>query len=236
VCTIRVVTFRLPAVAVGAALCVAVAGGAAAAPSTSSALHVTLAGSSRAPVSGQPWRFVLRATDAAGRPVRASARIYATLGGKPVDTIGLFAFGGVLRRGYRWSSTLVGAPATLRAAVTAGGTTTNVSFPVRVVGWTGAPRFAVRVVPQDHSPRAGRGWHFAVHARSGRNRPVGTSVVVRVASRGHIVDTVGWFGFDGDLRGTYSWPKALSGSFAVFQAKVVGPGGTRIVGIPVRVS
>jgi hypothetical protein len=232
------VTSRLLLVAFGVVLgaVTPTTGAVSAAPAASTALRVNLSGASRAPVAGRRWQFVLRATDGAGRPVRAVASVHAALAGKPVDTVGRFAFSGSLRRSYRWSPTLVGAHATLTAAVTSQGAETNVSFAVRVVSFTGRPHFVVRLVPQNRAPRAGRRWRFAVYARDARDRPVGGTVVVRVAVAGHIVDTVGWFKFDGNLRRAYSWSKVLRGSLALFQARVIGPGGSRTVGYPVRVS
>ena len=48
-------------------------------------------------------------------------------------------------------------------------------------------------------------------------------------------DTVGWFGFTGSLRKTYSWSPTLRGQRALLQVSVAGPGGTRTVAYAVRV-
>ena len=220
---------------IGLGVVASAAAGVSATRATSTAVHATLAGADRAPVAGRRWDFVLRARDAAGHPVRAVARVDVTIAGAAVDTVGRFAFTGVLRRGYHWSPALVGARAKLRATVTADGATTTVSYPVRVVAYTGRPQFVVRLQPESAMPRAGHPWRFAVYAHGAHNRPVGGTIVMRVAVRGHIVDTLGWFKFDGTLRRTYSWSRVLKGSFALLQARVIGPGGTRTVGHAIRV-
>jgi hypothetical protein len=95
--------------------------------------------------------------------------------------------------------------------------------------------FRVTVSGSGHVAKAGALWHYTVRATNGAGRPVGGTAIVRVLARGHVVDTVGWFGFKGVLKGTYRWPAALIGADAVLQAKVVGSGGTRATGYGVHV-
>src|SRR5206468_2351480 len=65
--------------------------------------RVTLAGASRTPTAGAPWRYVVRAVSPSGRPVNGTAVVRVVSGGRIVDTVGWFTFRGTLRNTYRWS-------------------------------------------------------------------------------------------------------------------------------------
>jgi hypothetical protein len=202
------------------------------------AFRAILRGESHGPRMGAPWRYSVRAVDMAGRPVRATATIRVLVHGRRVDTIGVFTFKGTLRRTYRWSPGLDGSTATIQARVLGPGGTRLAGYWVRVRGTsssTGRPRFRASLTADSHAPRTSERWGYVVRARDPRGRPVGGTVVVRVVAAGKIVDTVGLFGFDGTLRRRYRWSTNLIGSAAVFQAKVIGPGGTRTIGYGVRV-
>ena len=86
----------------------------------------------------------------------------------------------------------------------------------------------------NRTPSSGQAWSFVVRA-SNAGRAVSGTAIVRVLVRGRVVDTVGWFGFKGTLRHTYSWSKTLRGKRALLQVSVAGPGGTRTVAYAVRV-
>jgi hypothetical protein len=94
--------------------------------------HAAVAGVSRRPQAGQPWSYVVRATDTAGRAVDGTAVLRVLVGGRVVDTIGWFGFAGSLHRTYRWSPRLRGASALLQASVVGPGGTRTVGYSVRV--------------------------------------------------------------------------------------------------------
>jgi hypothetical protein len=97
------------------------------------------------------------------------------------------------------------------------------------------PRFQASIRGENRAPLVGQSWGYVVRAADSSGRPVGGTAVVRVALRGRIVNTIGWFRFNGRLHRWYRWSPALVGTSAVLQAKVVALGGTRTVGYHVRV-
>jgi hypothetical protein len=191
-------------------------------------------------VAGERWRYVVRAVDAHGRPIAGSARLQVVVGGHVVDTVGLFGFKGRLRRTYRWSEQLAGEKASLRARIVGPGGTKTAAYAVRVrsgstAGVTGHPQFRASVRGQNRQPVAGAKWRFLVRAVGTKGAGFSGTAIVRVVVHRRIVDVVGWFGFKGTLRRTYRFSPRLRGDAAIFQAKVVGNGGTRTVGYAVRV-
>ena len=109
-------------------------------------------------------------------------------------------------------------------------------YAVRVVPDNGKPRFRATLHGDDPKPRAGVPWHFTLRAFDGADNPVSGTAILRVVANGRIVDTLGWFRFNGLLGRTYRWPSALRGSSALLQATVVGPGGTRAAAAAVLAS
>ena len=97
------------------------------------------------------------------------------------------------------------------------------------------PHFRVTVYGQSRRPRAGVRWRYAVRAVTTSGRRVNGTAIMRVVVRGKVVDTIGWFGFKGLLRRSYRFNPVLKGKRAVLQAKVIGPGGSRVAGYLVRV-
>ena len=96
-------------------------------------------------------------------------------------------------------------------------------------------RFRVTLTAQNRRPRAGARWWYVVRAvRTDGKRFSGTAIM-RVVAGGKVIDTIGWFGFKGRLLRTYRFNSILKGKRATLQAKVIGPGGKRIVGYLVRV-
>jgi len=189
----------------------------------------SVAATTHAPAAGRRWVFVVQARDARGRPVAASARVRIVIDGVSVDTVGMFGFRGALRRSYAWSPALRGSSALLEARVVGPGGASTVTFPVHVRAVSGHPAFHASLAVASSKPVAGRPWRFAVRAVDGEGRPIAGTAVMRVLVRGSVVDTIGWFGFSGTLHRTYRWSPHLRGSPALFQASVVGPGGTRTV-------
>ena len=98
-----------------------------------------------------------------------------------------------------------------------------------------APPFTVKLQVETRRPAPGVPWRYSVRAVDRRGRATQGTAIVQVLVRGRVVDTVGWFGFKGTLRRTYKWSLKLRGSAAVFRAKVVATGGTRIAALSVTV-
>jgi hypothetical protein len=86
-----------------------------------------------------------------------------------------------------------------------------------------------------HTPSVGKGWTYVVTARYPSGQPASATVVARVLDRGKVIDTIGWNGFKGRFRDTYRWPDSDRGRSLVFQARVIGPGGSTILTYRVRV-
>ena len=212
--------------------------GAAAAQKHQSAVarfHASVSGATHFPFAGPRWRYSIRAVDASGHAVPASALVQVLVDGRPLDTVGKFGFKGTLHRSYRWSATLRGLAAVLQAKVNGPGGTRTVRFPVRIRSYSGKPTFSAAVAGKTRTPRAGANWPFVVRARNAAGSGVPGTARVRVLLHGKVVDTVGWYGFKGMLRKTYSWSPTIRGQRALLQATVVGPGGTRAVAYAVRV-
>ena len=203
--------------------------------SAAARFRASVSGATRAPFAGVRWRYSVRAVNANGRTVAASALLRVFVDGRRLDTIGQFGFKGTLRRSYRWSTTLRGLAAVLEAKVTGPGGTRTVRFPVRIRSYSGQPTFHVAISGGTRTPLAGAKWPFVVRARNAAGRGVPGSARVRVLVHGKLRDTVGWFGFTGSLRKTYSWSPTLRGQRALLQVSVAGPGGTRTVAYAVRV-
>ena len=101
---------------------------------------------------------------------------------------------------------------------------------------TGKPTFTVTLTAASHTPRVGQNWRFVVRARDRRGRPVGGTAKMRVFVGNQLVDTIGFFAFDGTLTRTHKWPPVLRGKKGVvLQAEVEGEGGTQRVNWPVTV-
>ncbi len=195
----------------------------------------SIAATTHRPAAGARWAVVVRALDARGRPVPASALVRVLVGGATVDTIGMFGFRGTLRRSYTWPSTLRAAAATVEARVRGPDGARTVTYAVHVRPTSGRPRFRPEIAGASRTPVAGRPWSFVVRGADDAGRGIRGTAVVRVLVSGRVVDTVGWFRFTGMLRKTYRWSPALRGRHALLQASVVGPGGTHTVGYAVRV-
>jgi hypothetical protein len=214
------------------------ASGAAAAQKHRSAaalFRASLTGTTRVPFARVRWGYSVRAVNASGHAVPASALVRVLVDGRPLDTLGKFGFKGTLRRSYRWSPNLRGLAAVLQAKVTGPGGTRTVRYPVRIRSYSGKPAFRVILSGGTRRPLAGASWRYTVRARDAAGHGVPGTARVRVLIHGRVVDTVGWFGFKGSLSKTYRWSSSIRGQRALFQASVAGPGGTRTVAYAVRV-
>jgi hypothetical protein len=94
--------------------------------------RATVSGEGGRPLAGAKWSFVVRAHNAAGQGVAATAKIYVLLHGKVVDTVGWLSFKGSLRKTYRWSPTLRHRGALLQVNVVGPGGMRAVSYAVHV--------------------------------------------------------------------------------------------------------
>jgi len=101
---------------------------------------------------------------------------------------------------------------------------------------TGDPTFTVTLSGESTTPTAGRPWRYTVRAKSkqGGGSASGTAKM-RVFVDGELVDTLGFFSFDGELVKTHVWPRSLRGESAELQAEDEGDGGTQRAVLPVKV-
>jgi hypothetical protein len=102
---------------------------------------------------------------------------------------------------------------------------------------TGDPQFTVTLTGESTAPAAGRPWRYTVRARSkdGGSSASGTAKM-RVWVDEELVDTLGFFAFDGQLVRTHVWPRSLRGEAAELQAEVEGDGGTQRAVLRVEVN
>ena len=100
---------------------------------------------------------------------------------------------------------------------------------------SGNPAFKANLTATGHSVAAGSPFSFTVTARKGTKPAAGTAKM-RVFVDDELVNTIGWFSFEGKLVKSYVWPRSLKGKTAVLQAEVEGEGGTQRVNWPVDVS
>jgi hypothetical protein len=119
-----------------------------------------------------------------------------------------------------------------------GGTTTGTSPDVLTVTQpnntamagedpTGDPQFTVTLSGESRQPTAGHPWRYTVRARAKDGSAASGTAKMRVWVDGELVDTLGFFTFDGTLVKTHTWPRALRGETAELQAEVEGDGGTQ---------
>jgi hypothetical protein len=119
-----------------------------------------------------------------------------------------------------------------------GGTTTGTSPDVLTVTQpnntampgedpTGDPQFTVTLTGENRVPTAGRRWRYTVRARSKDGGVASGTAKMRVWVDGELVDTLGFFSFEGALVKTHTWPRSLRGETAELQAEVEGDGGTQ---------
>lgn len=91
---------------------------------------------------------------------------------------------------------------------------------------TGRPRFTIRLAAESHVAEVGRRWRYTVRALK-KGKPIGATAKMRVFLGNDLVDTLGFFTFEGTLRRTHRWQAVLKGKDVVLQAEVEGEGGTQ---------
>ena len=101
---------------------------------------------------------------------------------------------------------------------------------------TGDPQFTVTLSGESRTPTAGRPWRYTVRAQSKQGGSASGTAKMRIWVDGELVDTLGFFAFDGQLVKTHVWPRSLRGEPAELQAEVEGDGGTQRAVLQVRVN
>jgi hypothetical protein len=91
----------------------------------------------------------------------------------------------------------------------------------------GDPTFTVTLTGESTTPTAGRPWRYTVRAKSKQGGSASGTAKMRVWVDGDLVDTLGFFSFQGELVKTHIWPRSLRGESAELQAEVEGDGGTQ---------
>ena len=230
----RVAAVAVVAVALTSAI-VAVGARSAATPAAQT-FRASVSAQTRRPVAGTRWRYTVRIVNEKGHPAAGTAIVRVVVNGRRRDTIGWFGVPkGLLQRQYRWPQTMRGLGASLQVEVRRRGATKVVAYAVRVSPVTGKPAFTATLGAQSRTPRAGTPWRYVVRARAKSGRPFSGTVIMRVLRGGRIVDTIGWFGFKRTFAGAYRFNSVLRGMRAVLTAEVRGPGGARVLVLPVRV-
>ena len=86
-----------------------------------------------------------------------------------------------------------------------------------------------------HRPVAGDNWTFVVKANNKDGTPTMGTVRAILLSNGKLYDTIGWFGFDGELRHSVVFPLERKDLALVFQAQVIANGGVVNLNYPIKV-
>ena len=101
---------------------------------------------------------------------------------------------------------------------------------------TGDPQFTATLSGESREAAAGRPWRYTVRAKSKDGGAASGTAKMRVWVDGELVDTLGFFSFDGVLVKTHTWPRSLRGETAELQAEVEGDGGTQRAVFRVKVT
>jgi hypothetical protein len=101
---------------------------------------------------------------------------------------------------------------------------------------TGTPTFRVQLTGESPQATAGQPWRYIVRATTPSGAPANGTAKMRVFLEGELVDTLGFFRFEGTLSRTHTWPAILKGKSVELQAEVEGPGGTQRVNYPVTIN
>ena len=98
-------------------------------------------------------------------------------------------------------------------------------------------RFSATLTAPTPTPRVGEPWRYAVYVRDLKGRRIQAVAKEQVVLRGttRTIDVIGWNKFFGVRRNTYRWPAVDRGKSLLFQIRVLGPGGTKIINYPIRV-
>jgi len=93
---------------------------------------ITLSATTHRPRGGAPWPIVIRAHDAAGRPLRAEVRYQYLFAGSVVARRSHYRFRGTFHDTFRWPARSLGVPLTFRAVVSTRLGTRRLDYDVRV--------------------------------------------------------------------------------------------------------
>jgi hypothetical protein len=100
---------------------------------------------------------------------------------------------------------------------------------------SGQPSFRVELTAESPTATAGQPWEYTVRATDEDGSPAAATAKMRVFKGDELIDTLGWFPFDGTLRETHRWPRSLAGEKVVLQAEVEGSGGTQRANVDVEI-
>jgi hypothetical protein len=101
---------------------------------------------------------------------------------------------------------------------------------------TGRPKFRVQLTGESPQATAGQPWRYIVRATTPSGEPANGTAKMRVFLQGELVDTLGFFRFEGTLSRTHRWPAILKGKTVSLQAEVEGAGGTQRVNYAVTIN
>ena len=100
---------------------------------------------------------------------------------------------------------------------------------------SGSPALHVSLTAATHHPQVNARWSYTVHATDPRGRKVDAVVSPRIVYNGKTVDTLGYYGFKGQLTRTYKWPASTRGKSLDFTVRVQGLGKVVFATYPVTV-
>lgn len=85
--------------------------------------------------------------------------------------------------------------------------------------------FKVTVVADTHAPAVGTPWHYTIRAKNADGTAVTGTAMPAVFQGNTRLDGIGWFGFSGIYKGTYTWKSEWRGKPLDFVADVQANGG-----------
>jgi hypothetical protein len=95
--------------------------------------------------------------------------------------------------------------------------------------------FIARLTATGHRPVAGEEWTFEVNAKNKDGSPTAGTVRAILLLNGKVYDTIGWFGFSGNLKHSVTFPLERKDLPLTFQAQVIANGGVRNLDYPLKV-
>jgi hypothetical protein len=99
-----------------------------------------------------------------------------------------------------------------------------------------AVRFQATLTAPTHNPRVGERWRYSITVRSPAGLPMTLPAKQIVIENSRTIDVICLCAVRGTLHHTYRWPRSDRGKRLLFQARIRGPGGTKILNYTVRVS
>ena len=97
------------------------------------------------------------------------------------------------------------------------------------------PPLIAALTATGHRPVAGDDWTFIVKSKNKDGTPTVGTVRAILLSNGKLYDTIGWFGFSGELKHSVVFPLERKDLSLVFQAQVIANGGVVNLNYPIKV-